>query len=74
MARGAVAEITKDKQARDLLLKLARRRAQLMVRFYMPEVRAIAGQLRDKKILSGVQIEKIVARSLKKRRRVLRTW
>lgn len=66
-ARDAINAITSDAQSIDLLFKLAKRRCEVLVERYWPEITALAQALFRAKTLKGDRCKRIVSESLKKR-------
>jgi len=73
-ATDAINRISGDAKAIDLLFKLAKRRAVLLVKYYWPEITALANQLEKARTLTGDQAREIVLDSLKQRGAGIATW
>jgi len=61
-------QITQDAESIKLLFKLARRRCQVLVEYYWPEIGAVASLLLEKRTGSGKQVRATFLRSLNARR------
>jgi ATP-dependent Zn protease len=73
-AADAIERITADAKSQDALHSYTRRRAQLLVEHYWPEIKALAGALLKDRSLNSEQIREILRASLMARKARLLSW
>jgi len=73
-ATDAINRITDDGDSIDMLFKLAKRRATLLVRYYWSEITAVAKRLEEARTLTGDQVKETVRASLERRGTPYRDW
>jgi hypothetical protein len=70
----AIASITDDPASADLYFALARRRCEILVKHYAPEIEALAAALLDRQRLTGDETRQVFFESLRGRQGNLWTW
>jgi hypothetical protein len=70
----AINKITRDLASCELLFALARRRCEILVDHYRPEIEAVAAALLDRDILAGSEVDQLIRASLDARRPDRLTW
>ena len=75
--RGAIdvlSRITSDNRSIDLLTVAAKRRCLLLVKYYWPEIQAVAERLVSARTIKGKTAHRIWLESITARRALIRTW
>jgi ATP-dependent Zn protease len=73
-ARDAIDRITGDEWTQDLLGLLAKRRCQVLVEHYWPEIQAVAKRLLRSRTIDGKTARRILCESLSARGALIRGW
>jgi hypothetical protein len=70
----AINRITDDPASCELLVALARRRCEILVDHYRPEIEAVAAALLDRDLLVGSEVDRLIRASLDARQPARLAW